>query len=66
MDTLTLFATDISDFKINLPLWLKIGIILVLIVSLLVGGYFIQSTFDISYLKNGFNCYIIVELINLI
>ncbi len=66
MDTLTLFVNDISEFKINLPLWFKIGILLVLIVSLLVGGYFIQSTFDISYLKNGFNWYIIVALINLI
>ena len=66
METLSAFANDISSFQINVPLWFKISIILVLIILLLVGGYFIKDIVDISYLKNGYNWYIIVALINLL
>jgi hypothetical protein len=65
MDSLSAFANDISAFQINLPLWLKIGIVLVLIISLLVGGYFLKETFDISYLKGGFNWFIFIAVLNL-
>jgi hypothetical protein len=66
MDSISAFVKDIIAFEIVLPLWLKIGIILVLIISLLVGGYFLKETFDISYLKGGYNWFIFVALINLI
>jgi hypothetical protein len=66
MDSLSAFVNDITEFQIDLPLWLKIGIILVLIIILLVGGYFLKETFDISYLKGGFNWFIFVAVLNLI
>ena len=66
MDTLSLFATDISDFKLNIPLWVKIGIIIVLILALLMGGYFVKTTIDVSPLKGGYMWYIVIALINLI
>jgi len=65
MDSLSAFVNDITAFQISLPLWLKIGIILVLIISLLVGGYFLKETFDISYLKGGFNWFIFIAVLNL-
>lgn len=65
MDSLSAFANDISSFQITIPLWLKIGFILVLIISLVVGGYFVKDTFDISYLKGGFSWFIFVAVVNL-
>ena len=65
MDTLSSFATDIADFKLNIPLWVKIGIIIVLILALLTGGYFVKTTFDVSPLKGGYMWYIVIALINL-
>jgi len=66
MDTLSAFVNDINSFQISIPLWIKIGIILVLIISLLVGGYFIKDTFDIAYLKSGFGWFIFVAVVNLV
>jgi len=65
MDSLSAFVNDISSFQINIPLWLKIGFILVLIISLVVGGYFINNAFDISYLKGGYSWFIFVAVVNL-
>lgn len=65
MDTLSIFVNDISSFNITIPLWLKIGLIFVLIISLVVGGYFIKDTFDILYLKGGFSWFIFVAVMNL-
>jgi hypothetical protein len=47
MDTLTAFIDDIAAFQINLPLWLQAGIILVIILALVAGGYFLKDSFDI-------------------
>jgi hypothetical protein len=65
MDSLSAFVNDISAFQINIPLWLKIGFILVLIISLVTGAYFVKDTFDISYLKGGFSWFIFVAIVNL-
>ena len=65
MDSISAFVNDISAFQITFPLWLKIGIILVLIISLLVGGYFIKDIFDITQFKGGFSWFIFVAVINL-
>lgn len=65
MDSLSAFVNDVSSFQIAIPLWIKIGIILVLIISLIIGGYFIKDTFDISYLKGGFSWFIFIAVINL-
>jgi hypothetical protein len=65
MDTLSAFVNDITSFELNIPLWLKVGIILVLLISLLVGSYFVKDTFDIAYLKDGFGWFIFVAVVNL-
>ena len=65
MDSLTAFANDITTFQVDIPLWLKIGIILVLILFLLVGGYFLRDTFDISSLRNGYIWFIFIAVLNL-
>jgi hypothetical protein len=66
MDGLSTFVNDISAFEINLPLWLQSVIILVIILVMVVGGYFLRDTFDISYLKNGYTWFIVIAVINLI
>lgn len=65
MDSLSAFANDITSFELDLPLWLKMGIIIVLIVAFVVGGYFAKDMFDISYLQGGFNWFIFVAVVNL-
>ena len=66
MDTLTAFVNDISDFEIKLPLWFQSGIILLLVVIFIVGGYFLQDSFDISALRSGYVWFISIAVINLI
>ena len=53
MDTLSAFVNDISSFQIGVPLWVKIGVILVLLISLLVGAYFVKDTFSKQILHFG-------------
>lgn len=66
MDTLTAFVNDISAFEIKLPLWFQSGIILILIVAFVVGGYFLRDTFDVSALRSGYIWFIAIAVINLI
>jgi hypothetical protein len=66
MDSLSAFIDDISAYEINLPLWLQSGIILVIIAVLVVGGYFLRDTFDVSALRSGYVWFIAIAVINLI
>ena len=66
METLSAFVNDISSFKINLPLWLKLGVIIILIIGLVIGGYFMQDIFNSEYFKRGFNWFIVIAVINLL
>lgn len=66
MDSLSAFVNDISAFEIKLPLWFQAGIILVIIVALVVGGYFLRDTFDVSALRSGYVWFIAIAIINLI
>ena len=65
MDSLSAFVNDITAYQITIPLSVKIGFIVVLIVSILLGGYFIRDMFDISYLRGGYSWFIFVAVINL-
>lgn len=66
MDTLSAFVNDISSYKISLPLWFQAGIILILIAALVIGGYFLRDTFDVSALRSGYVWFISIAVINLI
>ena len=66
MDSLSAFVNDISAYQINLPLWLQSGIILVILTALVVGGYFLRDTFDVSALRSGYLWFIAIAAINLI
>jgi hypothetical protein len=66
MDSLSAFVNDISAFEIKLPLWLQSGIIIILIVAFIVGGYFMRDTFDVSALRSGYVWFIAIAIINLI
>jgi hypothetical protein len=66
MDSLSAFVNDISAFEIKLPLWLQSGIIIILIVAFIVGGYFLRDTFDVSALRSGYVWFIAIAVINLI
>ena len=64
-DTLSIFVNDISDFEVPIPLELQIGIIIVLIIALCVGAYFLRDIFDISTMRGGFSWFIFVAVLNL-
>lgn len=64
-DTLSEFVNSVSAFEINIPLWLQIAIIVIVIVVLCVGGYFMRDFFNISYMKSGMSWFIIVAVLNL-
>lgn len=66
MDSISAFVDDISAFEIKLPLWFQSGIILILIVVFVVGGYFMRDIFDISVLRSGYVWFIAIAVINLI
>jgi hypothetical protein len=66
MDSISAFVNDISAFEIKLPLWLQSGIIIILIVAFVVGGYFLRDTFDVSALRSGYVWFIAIAVINLI
>ena len=66
MDTITNFVNDVSEFEINFPLWVKSGIILVIILFLGICGYFLRESFNIAYLRNGYTWFILIAVINLI
>ena len=65
-DTLSIFVNDISDFEVPIPLELQIGIIIVLIIALCVGAYFLRDIFDISTMRGGFSWFIFVAVLNLV
>jgi hypothetical protein len=66
MDSLSSFVNDISAFQINLPLWLQSGIIIVIILSLITGGYFLKDSFDIAAIRSGYTWFIAIAVINLV
>jgi hypothetical protein len=66
MDTLSSFVNDIASFQLNLPLWLQSGIILVIILSLVVGGYFLKDSFDLPVIQSGYTWFIAIAVINLL
>jgi len=66
MDALSAFVSDISAYQINIPLWFQSGIILIFIAALVVGGYFLRDTFDVSALRSGYVWFIAIAVINLI
>lgn len=66
MDTLNAFVEDIAAFQINLPLWLQAGIILVIILALVAGGYFLKDSFDIPAIQSGYMWFIVIAVLNLV
>jgi hypothetical protein len=66
MDSLSSFVEDISSYNINLPIWLKISFIVLVIIALLVGGYFLRESFDTTALRDGYKWFITIAVLNLI
>ena len=59
------FVIEISEFKITLPLELQIGFIIIILIALCVGGYFLHDTFNITTMRNGFSWFIFIAILNL-
>ena len=66
MDSITDFVNDITAYEINIPLNLKIGFLVIVIIALCVGGYFLYDIFDVTALKNGFTWFIFIAVLNLV
>jgi hypothetical protein len=65
MDAISDFVNNISEYEIIFPLWFKVGIIVVILMGFVVGGYLMRDTFDTSYLRNGFTWFIFIGILNL-
>ena len=59
------FVDSISSFKINIPLSVQITILVIIIILLSVGAYFMRDFFDISYMRNGMTWFVFIAILNL-
>lgn len=59
------FVTSITEYEINIPFSLQITIIIILIISLSVGGYFMSDYFEISYMRGGMVWFVFIAVLNL-
>jgi len=64
-EILTDFINGIIAFEINIPLWIQIAIIIIVIITLSIGGYFMRDFFDISYMRSGMSWFIFIAILNL-
>lgn len=64
-ETLGNFVDGIVEFEINIPLWIQIAIIIIVILTLSIGAYFTRDIFDVSYLRSGMSWFVIVAVLNL-
>ena len=60
------FVDAVSNFQVNVPLWLQIIIIIIVILSLCGGAYFMRDLFEMTYMKEGFAWFIFIAILNLI
>ena len=66
MDAISDFVNEITAYQINVPISVQIGIIVVLIVMLCIGGYFMRDVFDVDAMRSGFSWFIFVAVLNLV
>ena len=59
------FVNDIASFEVPIPLEFQIGLIIVIIVALCVGAYFLRDVFDITTMRSGFSWFIFIAVLNL-
>jgi hypothetical protein len=62
---ITDFINSIASFTFKVPLWLQIAIIIIVIIALSVGAFFLRGYFDISYMRSGVAWFIVVAVLNL-
>lgn len=63
---LSSFIYSITSYEYTVPLWLQITMIIIIMISLITGGYFAYDTFDITSTRNGFVWFIFIAFLNLI
>ena len=63
---LSSFIYSITSYDYTVPLWLQITMIIIIMISLITGGYFAYDTFDITSTRNGFVWFIFIAFLNLI
>ncbi len=65
METISEFVNSITSFQIIIPFWLKISFIIIIIVALSLGGYFMRDFFQVSYMRSGMMWFVFVAVLNL-
>ena len=65
-EILTTFVNDITNFEVPIPLYLKIGIVAFVIVSVVVGSYFAYELFDYGEMRQGYLWFIFIVILNLL
>ena len=64
-ETLSVFVDDIASFEIPIPIEFQIIFIVIIIIALCVGAYFLRDMFDISTMRGGFSWFIFIAVLNL-
>ena len=65
-ESVTDFTTSISSYEIPIPYTVQVTIIICIIVGLCLARYFLQESFDLDMMRNGFSWFIFVAVLNLI
>jgi len=59
------FIDSITAYQINIPLWMQIAVIIIVMISLSIGAYIMRDYFDISYMRSGMFWFVFIAVLNL-
>jgi len=64
-DPISNFINTIGAYTINIPIWLQITVIVIIMIAVTIGAYLCRDLFDITYLRGGFTWFIFIAILNL-
>ena len=65
LQQITDFINAIISFSFTVPLWLQITFIVIVIIALSIGSYFVSDLFDTTYMRSGVVWFVFVAVLNL-
>lgn len=65
-EIITTFVNDITNFEVPIPLYLKIGIVIFIIICVVVGSYFAYEFFEYGAMRTGYMWFIFITILNLL
>jgi len=64
-ETLKTFTDGITSFDLKIPIGFKVTFIIIFIVALTVGGYFLHDYFELEYMRSALSWFIFIAILNL-